>query len=174
MARAKQTSKLIGAATGAALAVTAAFSPAAAQEATPIAQPQDTVWTEELRAFDAAASAARDYAENNYGVGILVHVGEDFPNEHFATAQEFADLMVKLFEARHGTPAQAFLRPNPGTQNTGLTYHIGSHIHGANSGTEVKGVDAALAAMPDVVEQLRLVKELAALQPDQPSPSAGG
>lgn len=174
MAQAKQASRLFGAVTGAALAASAAFLPfaAAAQEVTPVTQTK-TIWTDELRALREAASGARDYAENNYGVGVLIHVGEDFPNEHFRTAEDFAKVMVGLFEGKYKTPAKAFLRPNPGTSNTGLTFHIGHHIHGAENGTEVKSVGQSIAAMQDIVEQLRLVKEIAALQTDQPVLNGG-
>ncbi len=175
MAQAKQASRIFGAVTGAVLAASAVLTPfsAAAQEVTPAAQPQDTAWSDELRAFDQAATGARDYAEQNFGVGILIHVGEDFPNEHFATPEDFANVMVGLFEGKYETPARAFLRPNPGTANTGLTFHIGHHIHGASNGTEVKNVGQSLAVMPDIVEQLRIVKEVASLETDQPTLNGG-
>ena len=170
MAQAK-VNRLIAATAGAGLALTAAFMPlaATAQEVTPASTSENTAWTEELRAFDKAAKEARGYAEDNYGVGILIHVGEDFPNAHFQTPEQFAQAVVGMFEQHLGTPAQAFLRPNPGTKNTGLTYHIGHLIHGAENGTEVKTVQEAIDTAPDVVEQLKLLKDIASLEVRQAS-----
>ncbi len=176
MAQAKQTSRLFAAATGALLSVAAALNPSAsfAQEATPVAQPSDTVWTDELRALDEADLAATEYAKNNNGVGILLHVGEDFPNEYFNSAEEAAQAFVAIFQQQHGTSAQYFMSPNPGSEWTGVTYHIGDQIHGTNAGTEVKTVLEAYEAMPDVVKQLQLIKEIASDQTNKPiEPSQG-
>lgn len=169
MAQAKRASRFFSAVTGAALAASAVITPfaAAAQDVTPASQTNETVWTPELRELRKAASAARDYAENNYGVGILIHVGEDFPNEHFENADQFAALMVDIFENKYGTPAKAFTRPNPGTANTGLTFHIGHQIHTDANSSEVKSVNQALASIPSVIEQLRLIKEIKAFEVGQ-------
>jgi opacity protein-like surface antigen len=166
MAQAKQTSFLFGAVAGAAMTAAAVLTPmaATAQEVTPASTSENTAWTEELRAFDKAAKEARVYAQDNYGVGILIHVGEDFPNAHFQTPEQFARAVVGMFEQHLATPAQAFLSPNPGTKNTGLTYHIGHLIHGAENGTEVKTVQEAIDTAPDVVEQLKLLKDIASLE----------
>lgn len=179
MAQAKRTSQRFGAAAGALLAGAAVLAPlsaAYAEEAKPVSQPgaeAESVWNDELRALHEASMGASDYAENNYGVGIVMHVGDDFPNEHFQTAQEAADVLVAVFEQRYGTPAKAFLRPNPGTPGTGLTFHIGPTIHGADNGTEVKNFSNAISAMPDVVQQLKIVKDIASVEYESPAPTGG-
>ncbi|MGX1498579.1 hypothetical protein ACSSV1_003630 [Labrenzia sp. MBR-25] len=159
MAQAKQTSRLFGAFAGAAMTAAAVFAPAAAsaQEATPAAQNQP-VWTEELRQLDAADRAATEYARDNYGVGILIHVGQDIPNSHFASADEFGQAIVRAFNQKYGVEAQYFLRQND-ARATGITYHIDTFIHGADNGTAVKNVKEALNAMTEVVEYLKIAKE---------------
>lgn len=178
MAQARKTSQRFGAAAGALMAGAAVLAPLSAaygQEAQPISQPgAESVWNDELRALRQASDGARDYAENNVGVGIVVHVGEDFPNEHFQSAEQFADVLTGLIQQQYQTPSQAFLSPNPGSPNTGLTFHIGHLIHGTHNGTEVKTIQQALAEMPDIIEKLKIVKEIAAVEYEGPAPAAGG
>ena len=112
---------------------------------------------EELRQLDAADRAATEYARDHNGIGILVHVGQDIPNQHFATADEFGAKMVKIFNKRYGVEAAYFLSPNDAPA-TVITYHIDTFIHGADNGTEVKDVKEALAAMPEAVEYLKIAK----------------
>lgn len=162
MAQAKQTSRLFGAVAGAAMTAAAVFAPAAAsaQEVIPAAQTTESVWTDELRALRKASDDAQDYAENHFGVGILIHVGDDFPNEYFEKPEDAAQAFIDLFEGKFNIPSRAFFSPNPGSQSTGITFHIGNQIHGAENGTEVKLVGQAVQSMPDVVEQLRIIKEI--------------
>ncbi len=177
MAQARKRNGILGSALAASLSAAAVFAPAAAsaEDVTPVAQPQNSsVWNEELRALDEAARGAREYAEDNYGVGIVIHVGdESFPNSHFDTAEQFGDAVVQLFADKYQTPAKAFLSPNPGSKATGLTFHVDRLIHGAENGTEVKSVREAFAAMPDIVEQLKIAKELAAVELAAPVPAGG-
>jgi len=112
-------------------------------------------WTPELRALHEASVAATEYAANNPGVGIVIHVGEDFPNEVFEEPQEYADFLISMFDQNHETPARAYFAPNPGTPATGVTYHIRNTIHGAGDGAEVKGVVTAVNIMADVVAQMK-------------------
>lgn len=119
-----------------------------------LAQADESGWTPELRALHEASVAATEYAANNPGVGIVIHVGEDFPNEVFEEPQEYADFLIAAFDRDHQTPARAFYAPNPGTAGTGVTYHIRNTIHGANNGTEVKGVVTAFEAIADVVAEM--------------------
>lgn len=111
--------------------------------------------TEEVCDLDVAASAARDYAESHPGVGILIHVGLDFPNDHFDNAHQFGEAAVNMF-AQQGVQARYFLSQNDGP-NTGMTYYIGPYIHGQDDGTEVKNVLEAIDAAPDVAQQLRIL-----------------
>lgn len=117
-----------------------------------------SVMTDEIREFHEAALAARDYAENNYGVGILIHVGPDsFPNQHFATADDFGAVIVSAFQSQHNVDARYFLRHND-VGATGMRFYIDDLIHGADDGTEDKNLAEALEAMTSVVEQLRVAK----------------
>lgn len=118
--------------------------------------------TAETDALRTATQAAEAYAMTREGIAILIHVGDDIPNPHFASGDEFGDALVQRFENDFGVAAQAFPRANPDTPATVISYHIGHLVHGADSGTEIKDVQAALAAMPDVVAQFRLIQELGA------------
>ena len=66
-------------------------------------------WTEELIEFDKTSRAATEYAKTRAGVGILIHVGTDIPNEHIQSAEQLGELFVKRF-AELGEEAQYFLR----------------------------------------------------------------
>ena len=101
--------------------------------------------TQELCDFDTAQTAAETYVAENPGVGVLIHVGQDFPNEHFENAEQFGQAVIHVF-AQHGVQAQYFLSPS-NAPNTGMTYYIGNLIHGQHNGTELKNVDQALAAV---------------------------
>jgi len=195
MANAK-TSRLFGAAAGALAGAAVALTPVmcAAQDATPAAMPLETVdtilcetdrtyyahnnWTPETADLDCADEAATEYAESTPGVGVLIHVGTDSFGEgkRFATPDAFGQAVVHTFKSRFGTDAAYFLSQNDITA-TGLTYHVGDLIHGANDGTEVKNVREALDAMPEVAGLVRVVWEdkLAAVQELGGSdPSPGG
>ena len=45
-----------------------------------------------------ALDAAGDFARNNAGVGIVIHIGGDFPNEVFETPAQYADALVMVFD----------------------------------------------------------------------------
>lgn len=164
MALAKTTNKIFGAVTGAALALSAVFTPlSAAAEDVKVGGTQNTatehVWNPEALELHKADNAATDYAEQNYGIGILIHVGANsFPNKHFATADEFGQTIVNVFKQKFGTDAQYFLSQND-AMATGITYHIDDLIHGSDNGTEVKNVQEALQAMPEVVAFLKVAKQ---------------
>ena len=113
----------------------------------------------ELEELRKASDAATLYAENNIGVGILIHVGKDVPNKRVKSADELGQLFVKRFAAL-GVNAEYFLSQNGDAPSSGITYHIGHQIHGAENGTEVKGLKTAWNSAPDVVEQLKVVKQL--------------
>lgn len=123
----------------------------------------------ELEEFHKASTAARDYAENNIGVGILIHVGKDIPNAKIKSGDELGQLFVNRF-SKLGVEAQYFLSQND-ARFSGITYHIGHQIHGAENRTEVKSLKAAWSSAPDVIEQLKIVKELASLEAPEPSGS---
>lgn len=173
MAQASKTNQILSAIAGVAFTASTVLTPTAAtaQDATHVGTSNvpnaEEIWTDELRELRVASDATRDYAENNVGVGILVHVGQDIPNQHFATADLFGQKMVEIFEKKFGVEARYFLSPNYDAPATGITYHIDTFIHGADNGTEVKNVKEALAAMPEVVEYLKIAKrdQLAQLEP---------
>lgn len=133
---------------------------------------QKTATSTEITKLIEATRSANKYAVSHYGVGIVIHVGQDIPNRHFKSADEFGQAVVNLFKERYGVDAQYFLSPND-TKYSGMTYHIGHLIHGAGNGTEVKSVKQGLKAMGDVVEQLKIVKELAQAPLDKPIPDPG-
>lgn len=195
MAKLASTNTIAGKVLGAGLALSAVFAPntASAEDVAMAAFPEtvDTIlcetdreyfakdgWTPEIADLDCAADAARDYAESTPGVGVLIHVGTESFGEgkRFATPQEFGEAMVYTFQNRYGVSASYFLRQND-IRTTGVTYHVGELIHGSNNGTEVKGVNDAVAAMSDVAGLLRLVWEdklAAAQQAEKPTPLPGG
>lgn len=123
----------------------------------------------ELEEFHRASMAARDYAENNVGVGILIHVGSDVPNKRVKSADELGQLFVKRFAAL-GVNAKYFLRQND-TEASGITYHIGHQIHGAENGNEVKLLREAWNSAPNVVEQLKIVKQIKVANAPEPKGS---
>ena len=112
----------------------------------------------ELEELRKASDAATLYAENNIGVGILIHVGKDVPNSKVKSADQLGQIFVNRFKAL-GVNAKYFLSQND-TEASGITYHIGHQIHGAENGTEVKLLREAWNSAPDVVEQLKVVKQL--------------
>lgn len=120
----------------------------------------------ELEQLHKASNAATNYAENNDGVGILIHVGQDVPNAKIKSAEELGQLFVNRF-ASLGVEAQFFLRQND-AKASGITYHIGHLIHGSSQGSEVKGLKTAWNSAPDVVEQLKIVKQLASFEAPEP------
>lgn len=126
--------------------------------------------SQEICDLHDAASAARDYAEANPGVGILIHVGQDFPNEHFQNADQFGQAFVNAF-AQQGVEAQYFLWQND-APNTVMTFHLGHLIHGQHNGTEVKNVLEAMNAIPEVSQQLRIMNGVASA-PGVAGPSGG-
>ena len=63
---------------------------------------------EELCELREATDQAKNYALNNPGVGILIHVGtDDFPNQHFQNAEQFGQAFVNAFAAQ-GVQSQVF------------------------------------------------------------------
>ena len=120
--------------------------------------------TPEICDLDIAATAARDYAETEAGVGILIHVGTDIPNEHIQSADQLGQLFVQRF-AENGEEARYFLRTNsPSTPDgkiaTGITYHVAHLVIGAANGTEVRGLQHAWDSVPEVIEQLHIARLL--------------
>ncbi|WP_157445599.1 MULTISPECIES: hypothetical protein [Actibacterium] len=191
------TNGLAGKVLGAGLALSAAFAPstASAQDVAMAAlpdAPQETVdtilcetdrqyfakdgWRPETADLHCASTAASEYAENNPGVGVLIHVGGDLPNDRFKTPDEFGRAVVHAFQSRYGVDAAYFLRQND-TRATGITFHVGEFIHGGDNGTEVKNVKEALDAMPEVAGLLELIwneKLVNAAQLQVPTVTPGG
>lgn len=112
---------------------------------------------QELKQLGAASYAAGKYARENYGIGILIHVGKDIPNKHFASADHFGRAVVNRFKKKYGVDSKYFLRQND-ARATGITFHIDDFVHGANNRTEVKNVKEAIDAMTEVVEYLKATK----------------
>lgn len=189
--------RLFGAAAGLAMTGLAAITPAAvtAQDATSVAMPNDvgTILCETDRAYratdgwnpvtadlDCAADGARDYARENPGVGVLIHVAQsNFPNQRFQNPDEFGAALVYTFQQRYGVEAEYFLSQMADeAPATGITYHLGDGlIHGSNDGTEVKNLQEALDAMPEVASiVLRLWEDqlAAARQVGEPAAVPGG
>ena len=162
-----------GVALAAGVSLGAAFAPsgAAAQDAQTA-----SVWTDELRAFDRAATAARGYAESYEGVGIVFHVGRDISGRPDAEAalEKVAGHFVAQF-AQYDVKAQVFPSPNDDTQASGVTYHIGNQIHGSLERMEVKDLRQGLDAIPDAATQYkRLVELFAHLRSAPAAAPAGG
>lgn len=162
MANAIKTNTILSAIAGAAFTASSLLAPSIASaediNKTPAVDNFTTAATTlspELQELHEAALAARNYSENNFGIGILIHVGaKSFPNKHFESAEQFGQTMVAVFEQKFGVPAQYFLNQND-TPATGITYHIGDVIHGADNGSEVKGVNDAFKAMNEVSQYLK-------------------
>ena len=112
------------------------------------------IWDAEVGELHCASNATGDYAENNYGVGILIHLGLDIPNAKIKNGDQLGLLFVNHFN-KHGVKAQYFLRKNDG-RATGITYHIGHLIHGSENGTEVKGLKTAWELVPEVIKQMKI------------------
>ena len=115
-------------------------------------------WTAETIALDKADRAATEYAEHNFGVGILIHLGQDVPNQRVRNGDELGQLFVDRF-ADLGTDARYFIAPNDDGRATVVTYHIGHLLYKA-SGEPVFGLQTAWDDAPKVVEQLKIVKQL--------------
>lgn len=115
-------------------------------------------WTAETIALDKADRAATEYAENNFGVGILIHLGQDVPNQRVANGDELGALFVRRF-ADLGAEARYFIAPNDDARATVMTYHIGHLLYEAN-GEAVIGLQTAWDDAPKVIEQMKIVKAL--------------
>lgn len=126
--------------------------------------------SQEICDLHEASNAAHDYALANPGVGILIHVGQDFPNEHFQNADQFGQAFVNAF-AQQDVEARYFLSPND-APNTVMTFYLGPYIHGQHNGTEVKNVLEAMNAIPEVSQQLRIMNGVASA-PGVAGPSGG-
>lgn len=118
-------------------------------------------WTDELIALDKASSAARRYAENNDGVGILIHLGQDVPNKRVKNGDELGALFVGRF-AKLGIKARYFVRQND-ARSTVIVYHIGHLLHEVDEDA-VLGLQTAWNEAPKVIEKLKAVKELSRLR----------
>ena len=118
-------------------------------------------WTSENADLRCSSDAAGDYALNNDGVGIVLHVGRDISRRSDAGAApaKVQQYFINEF-AKHGVAAQVFPNSNSDALATVATFHIHDHIHGAASGTEVKNLKAALEAIPDAARQLKAAKVL--------------
>ena len=121
----------------------------------------EEIYQRELDELDAASDAAGDYALNNDGVGIVLHVGRDISGRSDAGAAlaKVQQYFINEF-AKHGVAAQVFPSSNSDALATVATFHIHDTIHGAASGTEVKSLKAALEAIPDAARQLKAAKVL--------------
>lgn len=180
MAQAKKTNSVISAVAGAAFAATSLLAPSAASaQEIKVAEASNVATTEqlspELLELHRASLAAGEYAENNYGVGILIHIGNDIPNSHFSSGDDFGHAMVRLFQEKYGTDAQYFLSQND-AKATVLEFYIDEYVHGADNGTEIKLVGEAIAAAPEVVGLLKSLKadKVAQLSSNISSPQPGG
>lgn len=118
-------------------------------------------WTAETIALDKASSAATHYALENYGVGILIHLGKDVPNKRVKNGDELGKLFVDRFK-QLGVKARYFYWQND-TRATGIVYHIG-HLLYHSDNNAVIGLKTAWIEAPKVIEQLKLVKEIQSLQ----------
>lgn len=109
--------------------------------------------------FENASNAARDYARANPGVGILISVGtETFPLGEYETAEQFGNAFIAAFSSQ-GVEAGYFLYYND-SPTTNIVYYLGPTIHGQHNGTEVKGINQAVTAIPEVAEQVRIINGL--------------
>ncbi|MEM6410171.1 MAG: hypothetical protein AAF683_01390 [Pseudomonadota bacterium] len=148
-------------------------TPANAEEPTPAAAAH--VWDEELRQLHEASIAAREYAMENYGVGIVLHVGRDIsgrPDAEAALAQ-VSTYYINEF-AKREVEARVFPSLNPDTVASGVTYHIDEIMYGAHNGTEIKDLRQGLEAIPDVIAHLKIAKQVADLDGNQPQALPGG
>lgn len=192
VAQARQSSRWIAGALAASMAAATAALPAVAnaQDQANAAPSNGTVWTEELREFHEAEQAAADYARNNDGVGILIHVGtqaaergiehnigqqiigwldnpstvpQEFITEHcIDPAADEAEITAVLEHFAHmeGVEAQYFLSYMDDTPGTGVTYHINHLIHGADRGEELKPLIQGICTVPDVAESLPIARAI--------------
>ncbi len=114
-------------------------------------------WTAETIALDKADRAATAYAENNNGIGILIHLGKDVPNQRVKNGDELGQLFVDRFAAL-GIEARYFFW-RTGGRATVLTYHIGHLLYEPN-GDPLIDLMTAWHDAPKVIEELKLVNLL--------------
>lgn len=91
------------------------------------------------------------------GVGIVIHLGQDVPNQRVRDGDELGQLFVQRFAAL-GVQARYFIAPNDAPALV-MTYHIGHLLYETN-GSPVFGLQTAWDDAPEVIEQLRIVKLL--------------
>ena len=130
-------------------------------------------------------NAAGDYAEKNYGIGILLHVGDDLraraeaaAKQHGVEPQVALDFMLSkldehytgLFKA-HGVDAKMFPTTNLDAEATLISYHVDKLLYETQTGEADLGLVTAERAVPDVIEFLKTAKQFASLEAE-PEPAA--
>ncbi|WP_044025217.1 hypothetical protein [Roseobacter litoralis] len=201
MAKARQTSAIFGAVTGAVLSAAAVLSPTAsfAQEATPVAQPFDeSLWTQETWELKKAREAAGLHvksAENT--VAILFHVGDDLraraqaaAEKHNVSAEHALQVMLnhiaedytQKFDS-HGLEARMFSSTNLDSRASGLTYilrirgsdnEIGSISYEDESGNPLLNLAEANTEIERVARAVAYLNQQASLDTGEPVPNFGG
>ncbi len=155
--------KFVSGVAGAAMAVAAALPGAAQAEDKPFIPFNDIsqceLSTSEICDLDIAATGARDYALESPGVGILVHVGQDFPNKHFETPQQFGQAVVNAF-AHHGVEAEYFLSQNDG-EHTVLNFYVAHLTYDADKRGGLKSINEAYKAIPEIAAVTKTINGIA-------------
>ncbi len=159
----------VGPALAAGLSGLAALAPlsANADDAKPVAMTHDCgVMSAEICELDRMADAARAYAEENQSVAILFHVGDDV-----LTRDDSEQLMQKAQAyfaqqfASHDIEVASFARSNPGTPATGLTFHYGHLVFQGPDGRINLDLKEGIDAIPQVADQLNILRQTAQVSP---------
>ncbi|WP_147450721.1 hypothetical protein [Rhodophyticola porphyridii] len=134
---------------------------ASAEDTTPAAASYDCgAMDAELCEFSRQANAARQYAAENQSVAVLFHIGDDV-----LTRDDSEVLMGRVeahFEqqfANLGIDAATFTRTNAGTAATGLTFHYGHLVFQGPEGQINLNLQEGMDAIPQVAEQLGILRQ---------------
>lgn len=204
MAKARQTSAIFGAATGAVLSAAAVLTPstAFAEEATPVAQTlEETVRAEEGReyreAVEARKAASLHVKSGENTVAILFHIGDDLRTRAQAAAEKhnvpaehamqvmlnhIAEDYAQKFD-RYGLDAKMFSSTNLDARASGLTYilrtrggdnEIGSISYEDESGNPLLNLAEANTEIERVVRAVAYLNQQASLDTGGPAQNFGG
>ena len=144
------------------------------------AQPVAANYTyeQELADMSYAQQSSRDFAENNFGIGIVLRGGQDIPNEHFQTYEQLAEVFQQRYQnlldqayPNQNAQVRYFIAPNPDGKASLIAINIADRIYEIdnskyglpeNLDPAILDLQTAWDAAPEVVEVLPTAKAMQA------------
>ncbi len=113
-------------------ALTMSFSGAAtAEDNAALTSSSSITHKQELALLGQASEDSSAHAESGFNIGLILHIGDDIPQEHLQTVVDhFANRYQTALDSKYPNrgSAEVFTSPNPGTRSSGITINIGNDI----------------------------------------------